>query len=95
MISFRGPFEWPCFLHDLEEWQRPFSELGDETPESGDASGKALHVPEAPWRLHLLDGPDLIGVCFDPPVRHQEPEQLAGRHPEDALVGVELDVSVA
>ena len=67
----------PTPLHDLEKWQLPLAELGDETAEAGHTSRQALHVLEATRRLHLLDGFDLVGVCFDAAMRHQEIEEFA------------------
>ena len=49
-----------------------------------------LDVLDAPRSLHSVDGGDLVWVGLDPPMRHQEIEELPGGYVEDALFRVEL-----
>jgi hypothetical protein len=43
------------------------------------------------WRLHVDNGLDLLWVAFDSSFRDEVAQQLACRHPEGALLRVELN----
>jgi hypothetical protein len=43
------------------------------------------------WQLHVDNGLDLLWVTFDSSFRDEVAQQLACRHPEGALLRVELD----
>jgi hypothetical protein len=43
------------------------------------------------WWLHVDNGLDLLWVTFDSSFRNEVAQQVACRHPEGALLRVELD----
>ena len=79
----------------LEEGEPPLPKFGDEAPEGRHAAGETLHLLESSRGSHLLNGLDLLWVGLDPSAGDQETEELARRHPEDALFGVELQAGSA
>src|SRR3954467_15450830 len=94
-LRFRSPFTWTCLFQDFEKRQGAFRRPGNKPAESRHAAGKSQHVLDTRWCFNLLDGLDLVGVGFDPTLRHEEPEKLAGGNSEHALLGVELEADLA
>ena len=53
---------------------------------------EALYFFHVPWWCHLHYGPNLVWVNFDTSLRHHEPQELSGRHPECTLARIKLHV---
>ena len=66
-----------------------------EPTESSNTASKPSYILDALRCFDLLNGLDLVGVGFYPPLRHKEPDKLAERDSKHALLGVELEVDLA
>jgi len=69
--------------------------LGDEPAHGGNTTSEPAHVLDPFGCLNLLNGLDLIWVCFNPALRHKESEKLARRDAEDTLLRVQFEVDLA
>ena len=72
-----------------------FCRLRNEPTEGSYTTCKPPYVLDALRGFNLLDGFYLVGISFNPPLRHKEPEKLAGRDAEDALLRVQLEINLA
>ena len=84
----------PAFFKILKNG-RALSRSRDKPAESSHATGKPSHILDALWCFNLLDGLDLVGIGFNSPLRHKEPEKLAGGDSKHALLGVQFEVDLA
>ena len=69
--------------------------LGDEQDHGSNAASEPTHVLDPFGCLNLLDGLDLIWVCFNPALGPKEPEKLTGWDTEDTLLRVQFEVDLA
>ena len=94
-LRFRSPFHWTCLFQNFEKWQGALSRSRDKPAESSYATGKSSYILDALWCFNLLNGLDLVGIGFNSPLRHEEPEKLSGGDSKHTLLGVKLEVDLA
>ena len=71
------------------------SQLGNKASQRSHPTSQLLHFLEGLWWTHVFNGLHLFWVGLNPPMGHQETQQLAERDAKHAFLRIEPQVHLA
>ena len=94
-FGFWCPLHRARLFQNLEKGKGALGGLGNELAHGGNATSKPTHILDSLGCFNLLYSFDLVRIGLYLALRQKEPEKLAGRDAEDALLRVQLEIDLA